>query len=119
MASKQSAKSSGDYKATMLQSPKSESATSSGNIAHRTRGAHQRKLSNEGMESLASEHDLAQLDRANNHSSSSVLSSTSSLSSSSHSMELDDDPHMRLVIDAATHAAIAAFQQFTRLSLRL
>jgi hypothetical protein len=93
----------------MLQSPKSESAASSGNIAHRTRGAHQRKLSNEGMESLASEHDLAQLDRANNSSSS--VSSSTAHSSSSHAVELDDDRDMRIVVDAATQAAIAAFQQ--------
>ena len=46
-----------------IMSPKSESATGSGNIAGRTRGAAGRRMSREGAESTASEHDLIQYDR--------------------------------------------------------
>ena len=78
-----------------LKSEADAAGSNDGRVSSRTRGSHGRKLSNQGLESLASEHDLIDLDNVNNHSSSSMASMSSSSFSSSVSpgsvMDSDDD----------------------------
>jgi hypothetical protein len=89
----------GDSKGIM--SPKSESATGGSNIAGRTRGAAGRRMSREGAESAASEHDLIQYDREQAAGSGTASSSTPpSMSSSAPATHSDITTEQRQQLES-------------------
>ena len=91
----------GDSKGIM--SPKGEShatAASGSNVANRTRGAAGRRMSREGAESAASEHDLIQYDREQAGGSGTASSSTPPSMSSAPATHNDITAEQRQQLDS-------------------